>query len=353
MNDSRSKSTGWGIALAVGVALILAYWLRYVLIPFVLAGALAYLARPLVRWLPRALGLPRWASALLAFLLFLGICAILAYGVERLAVPQIDAMMTDSKATIEKFLVTLFHGRELHLPGKTLTAEEAARQINAELDKIGENPEQLIGLAVTGFAAMMGFVLTCVLFAFFLFTGPDLARGMLWLVPPHLRPRVRSLAMEIDPMLARYLRGVFFVVLFTSAITYLVTGFVFHVGHAIFLGLAVGLLELIPVLGPILSFVTFGLVAVQQKGYGTIIGFGVFAIVLRLAIDQLVGPLVLGRAARIPAVVVIFAFLAGGVLYGFLGVVLAIPVAATIKIVLTDLYEGPPGPRPMMNGGPD
>jgi predicted PurR-regulated permease PerM len=105
--------------------------------------------------------------------------------------------------------------------------------------------------------------------------------------------------------------------------------------------LAVGLLELIPVIGPIVSFILFGLLAVQQTGYGEVIGFGAFAFGLRLVIDQLVGPLVLGKAAEIPALVVIFAFLAGGTLYGMLGVVLAIPAAATIKIVLTNLYDEP------------
>jgi predicted PurR-regulated permease PerM len=192
----------------------------------------------------------------------------------------------------------------------------------------------------------MGCVLTIAILAFLLFTGPQLARGTLWLFPPHLRDRVRALAMEVDPMLGSYLRGIFVIVLFTAAVTYAVTGLIFHVPLAIFLSLAVGLLELIPVIGPVLSFVAFGLVAVEQTSVATIIGFGVFAIVLRLTIDQLVGPLVLGRAARIPAVVVIFAFLAGGALYGMLGVVLAIPVAATIKIVLTEIYEGPPGPEP-------
>jgi predicted PurR-regulated permease PerM len=118
-----------------------------------------------------------------------------------------------------------------------------------------------------------------------------------------------------------------------------VTGLIFHVSHAIFLALLVGVLELIPVIGPILSFITFGLVAVQQASFTMIIWFGVFAIALRLVIDQVVGPVVLGRAAQIPAVVVMFAFLAGGALYGFLGVVLAIPVAAAVKIVLAEIYE--------------
>ena len=99
-------------------------------------------------------------------------------------------------------------------------------------------------------------------------------------------------------MLGSYLRGIFVVVLFTAGVTYIVTGLIFHVRLAIFLSIAVGLLELIPVIGPILSFVAFGLVAVEQTSVATIIGFGLFAIMLRLTIDQLVGPLVLGRAAR-------------------------------------------------------
>ena len=90
--------------------------------------------------------------------------------------------------------------------------------------------------------------------------------------------------------------------------------------------------------GPIASFILFGLLAVQQTAYGQIIGFGIFAIALRLSIDQLVGPLVLGKAAEIPALVVIFAFLVGGTLYGLLGVILAIPTAAAIKIVLANIY---------------
>jgi predicted PurR-regulated permease PerM len=211
--------------------------------------------------------------------------------------------------------------------------------LNDAIEHVGDKPEQIIGFAIWGFGAMMGGVLTCALFGFFLFTGRELAQGMLWLVPPAHRPLARSLAVKVDPVLAHYLEGIFIIVLFTSTVTFIITGLVFHISHAFFLALAVGLLELIPVIGPILSFITFGLVAVQQASFAMIIWFGVFAIGLRLAIDQLVGPVVLGRAAQIPPVVVMFAFLAGGTLYGFLGVLLAIPVAAAVKIILADFYD--------------
>ena len=64
-----------------------------------------------------------------------------------------------------------------------------------------------------------------------------------------------------------------------------------------------------------------------------------YATVLRLSIDQLIGPLVLGRAARLHPTVVIFCFLAGGLLFGVAGVILAVPLALTIRVTLQALYE--------------
>lgn len=348
MTANGSTSTKWAVAIAVALAFLLAYPLRFVLLPFVFAGALAYIARPMVNLLRRRAGLPHWVAALVPFVLFLGILSAIGYAIESMLIPQLAEMVNNAPLMAEKFLENLFdrfHLTDVQIFGQTLSAKTAADElVNAIKQAAGANALTAIS---GGVGVMMGCVITVVLMGFLLFTGPGLARGALWLVPPDLRPRVRAIVVEIDPMLGNYLRGVLAIVLFAAVVTYVVTGLVFHVSHAIFLALAVGLLETIPVIGPILSFIAFGLVAVQQKGMGLIIAFGVFAIVLRLTIDQLVGPLVLGRAARIPAIVVIFAFLVGGAIYGLLGVILAIPIAATIKIVLTDLYEGPPGPEPL------
>lgn len=348
MSGNGSTSTKWGIAIAIALAFLLAYPLRFVLLPFVAAGALAYIARPVVALLRRRFGLAHWLAALVPFLVFLLILSAIGYAIESMLIPQLAEMVNNAPLMAEKFLDNIFqrfHLTDVQIFGQTLSAKTAADDlVNALKQAAGANALAAIS---GGIGVMMGSVITVVLFGFFLFTGPALARGAMWLVPPDLRPRVRSIVVEIDPMLGNYLRGVLVVVLFAAFVTYIVTGLIFHVPHAIFLALAVGMLETIPVIGPILSFVAFGLVAVQQKGMELIIGFGVFTILLRLTIDQLVGPLVLGRAARIPAIVVIFAFLVGGAIYGLLGVILAIPVAATIKIVLTDLYEGPPGPEPL------
>ncbi len=71
------------------------------------------------------------------------------------------------------------------------------------------------------------------------------------------------------------------------------------------------------------------------------VGLAAFAIALRLSIDQIVGPLVLGRAAQLHPVVIIFAFLTGAALFGIIGLLLAVPFAAAIKIVLMMYYAEP------------
>ena len=336
----RHTPISWPVVIAVGIGLVLTYWLRYVLLPFVAAGALAYVARPLVHGLHRKFHWPRWLAALVPFAIFTALLGGIAYSVADRVIPQLTQMVNNTQALIEGFLqhiFTKFGIENTMVFGQKLTAQDTAKGLLDRLKTLAsENALVAIG---GGFGLIMGAVLTFVLFAFFLFTGPSLAAGMLWLVPPPYRARVQVLAAQIDPMLARYLRGIFVIVLYAGGVTWIVAGLVFHVSHAIFLAMAVGLLEVVPVIGPILSFVTFGLVAVQQMGIASIIGFGVFAILLRLTIDQVVGPIVLGRAAQIPAVVVMFAFLAGGAIYGILGVILAIPAAATVKIVLTNLYS--------------
>jgi predicted PurR-regulated permease PerM len=85
-----------------------------------------------------------------------------------------------------------------------------------------------------------------------------------------------------------------------------------------------------------------GLVAVQQASSGwSIIAYCIYATALRISIDQFFGPLVLGRAAYVPPVLVIFCFLAGGLLFGIVGVMLSVPVALSIKVLLRVIYQEP------------
>lgn len=142
-------------------------------------------------------------------------------------------------------------------------------------------------------------------------------------------------------MLRRYLIGLGLVVTYTAVVGWIGFGPIFHLPHAVLLAIVVGFLELIPVIGPFLSATIVGVIAIQQQGIvAAALLFG-FAIGLRLSIDNLVGPIVLGEAARIHPVIIIISFVCGAILFGIVGLLIAVPIAVCIKITLQHYYAEP------------
>jgi predicted PurR-regulated permease PerM len=162
------------------------------------------------------------------------------------------------------------------------------------------------------------------------------------MIPPRYRPAAAQFGRRCLPLLWRYIAGVMLVVAYASILTWIVAKLILNIPHAGLFAIAVGLLELIPVVGPILSAMLIGTMALSRGGVGEILGFAGFALGLRLSIDQLVGPIILGRAVSVPAPIIIFTMLVGGTLWGILGVLLAVPAAAMIRLALEMAYEEEP-----------
>src|SRR5204862_3810950 len=182
-------------------------------------------------------------------------------------------------------------------------------------------------------SALSGLLLTVVLPPYFMISGPRLAAGAILLVPPERRQSVLVLLPKIVPALRRYLVGVVLVVAYTWAVAWIGFGPVFRLPSAVLLALAVGALEMMPVIGPLSSAALVGIVAVQQASlYDAALLVG-FVIGLRLSIDNIVGPLVLGQAARLHPVVIIAGFVCGAMLFRVLGLLLAVPAAMCVKIL--------------------
>ncbi len=207
-------------------------------------------------------------------------------------------------------------------------------------------PANAADAAVWATAGVMGCFLVFVLLFYFLLHGQRLIDGAVWLVPPRHRPETLALLRRIDPMLGRYIRGIFLIVLITAALCWVPFKLVLGLPHAAGLALVTGLLELMPVVGPLAAATLVGLVAVGEGKVWVVVGFVIFYIIIRIFIDEVLGPLVLGRAATIHPVVVVFSFLAGATLLSLIGVLLAVPVASSVKIVLTAIYEEQGEDRP-------
>ena len=335
--ELRSSATVIGVVLALT---IFVYLVRAILLPFVFAGILAYIVTPLVDRLAERTAKPRWIFATAVLLVLVCIGA----GAASVAVPalvhQAVQVGGNLQSSVTGFMQKFIGHGTVTLLGEQINAEHIGTSVQRGLHDWLSEDGRMFDLATLSFAGMFGIILAWVLLGYFLYDAPRIADGLFWLVPPHHRPFAHRVWDALDPILRRYFVGVALVIIYASVFAYFGLGLILGLQHAVLLAILTGALEVIPIVGPAASAVIAGLVAVgQSKSAWSILAYVAYAIALRVSIDQFFGPIVLGKAAYVRPVLVIFCFLAGGLLFGVVGVVLAIPVALTIKISLLELYR--------------
>jgi predicted PurR-regulated permease PerM len=285
--------------------------------------------------------LPRVVIAILLYLLLIGAGAAVAWKTGPRIYRDLVQFSADVPQNTHLVVARLLGGERANVLGIPLDAWRISNQVAGFLQGGLPQPQ---ALKIGGLAVSAGFtvVLFFVLLFYFLVQGPELARGLLRLVPPEYRPAVGSFAEKAHPILSRYFQGLFIIVIFTALVVTIGMGALFHIHHALLLGIAAGVLELLPVIGPTTAAIMlFGSLAIHGGNVWNLVALGAFWFGVRQTIDQIVGPIVLGRAVRLPPVAVIFAFLAGGTLLGLLGLLLAIPAAALFKLLLDTYYALP------------
>lgn len=336
MGSWDSEKATWRFPATLLAVAVLVYLLRNVLIPFSLAFVIAYVFTPVVDRLERHLHLPRLICVLVLFLAFAAPLALLVYCNEPVLAQYFRQLADNFPEHLTSFITNLFGGRKFNFLGQDFDARLVSQQL---LERTRFVPDSPLGVAQAGWVmvnVIMYAILTIVVLFYFLVGGKGLIDGALMMVPAGKRDRTRRFISRIDSLIGSYLRGLAIVVAFAAIVVWLAFRYVFHIPYAPFFALTIGLLELIPLFGPIASGVMTSLTALTHGDLLFTSKVIIFYLALRFTIDQVVGPVVLGNAVTISPVVVIFAFLAGGALFGFLGLLFAVPAAAIFKIVLED-----------------
>ncbi len=328
------------IVVGIGIVFFFLYLVQAILLPFLFAAIVGFLAAPLLTRLARRTGLPRSLFASLLFVLILAVLAAATFIIVPRAAQEGAHLAANAEPVLATMARQIVGDQPIHVLGMAMDPSEMAHKgVEALRDRLGQ-AGTLTTLAAWGIAGIFGLFLSLVLLFYFLAGAPRIGSGLLWLIPPRHRGAATEVWTRLDPVLRRYFIGVILVVIYASGAAYLGLGLILGIRHAVLLAIVTGLLEMIPVIGPITSALAAGLVAVRYAtGVGNIIGYAIYATVLRLSIDELVGPVVLGRAAHVHPVLVIFCFLSGGVLFGVAGVIMAMPVALAIKHALAVLYD--------------
>jgi predicted PurR-regulated permease PerM len=337
-DSARGNGEIRSVVLVIAAVAIFLYLIKPILLPFVVAGIVAYVCTPLVDWLAARTGLPRALFAVALFLLLIGIGALTGAVAGQRLIAETGDTVRDLQGTLEQLLRRANGGDPIQFLGLSIGPET----VHIAFDRAREwfaDPGHVALLTGYGLVGIIGTFLTVVLLIWFLITGPSVARGMFWLVPPLHRELVSRVWTQLDPILKHYFIGVAATVVYATIAAYIGLSFILGLDHAMLLALLTGIAETLPFIGSTAVAVIAGLVALHTaSGIMSVVAFAIYATVLRLSIDQLVAPLVLGRAANVHPVLIIFCFLAGAVTFGIAGVILSVPVALTVKATLAELY---------------
>jgi predicted PurR-regulated permease PerM len=337
----RLASAAW-IGLTVAVVLAFFYLLAPVLAPFALAGVLAYLLQPGTDWTQRH-GIPRALASVFMVLLFaavtLGLLLILVPVREREAVslneplPGLVAQLNSRLAPrLEDLLGIKIHFDATAL--RTLAMQEVGQKdfVAELLSKFSSG-----GLAVIG--AIGTLVLVPVVLFYLLLDAPSSKVRLEGAIPRRWHAQTMHILEDIDRVLAQFLRGQLTVMLLL-AIYYSVALAIAGFDSALPIGVLTGLLIFIPYVGFALGLLLASLAALLQ--------FGSWQAGLSIAVAYGLGqvlegffltPCLVGHRIGLHPLAVIFALLAFGRVFGFLGVLVALPASAALSVGLRRIRE--------------
>ncbi len=319
-------------ALAVAIIYLL-YLLRGLFFSFILAVLISYLINPLVGAISKR-GASRSAAILWSFLaLFLVLAGLLTYGFPLL-IKQLNSL-------VDAIPVYTLQAKELTLAIQERYADlglsDGLKQVFDERIHWLEN--LLLGQVRNILAAILGMVgsilkiLLAPVLSFYILRDLELIKKKsLALLPINWREETIKLFQQIDRVLGSFIKGYLLVAAIVGGMTTIVMALL-GVEFALMLGIFAGLTELIPYFGPIIGAVPAVALALLKTRWLAIKVAIAFIIIHQLE-STIISPKILGDRVGLHPLAVIFSLLAGGELYGLAGMLLAVPVAAVLRVIV-------------------
>ncbi|MFW5969650.1 MAG: AI-2E family transporter [Halofilum sp. (in: g-proteobacteria)] len=340
-----SSSERWMIFAGILVAGCLVWLLQPVLTPFLVAALLAYLGDPVTDWL-ETWRLRRTGAVLVVFT---GLSLIIL-GMVLLVVPMIGAQIEYLRETLpamfawaqDTAIPWIENEFEVDL-SQHLRLDRIGTELAAHWRETGDIASLILQRVSSSGLVLVGWVANAALIpvvTFYLLRDWDkLVARVRDLLPRRIEPVASTLTRECDEVLGAFLRGQFLVMLSLGGI-YAIGLWALGLNLALLIGLVAGIASIVPYLGTIVGVGAAMVAAFFQFGdIWHLIGIAVVFGVGQMLEGMVLTPLLVGDRIGMHPVAVIFAVLAGGQLFGFVGVLLALPVAAVIMVLLRHMHD--------------
>lgn len=325
----------------IGLGLLTIWFLyleRAILTPFILAAIFAYIFNPVVNFFYHKIRLPRTISIIIIYLII--ISAIIIFGMF------LTKRVGSESLEFRVYLVNLIQTTKSQVSSLPDWLKPVVIENLISLEK--SNLFSPAALFAT-FPAAISRIISLFIFLFsafyFLKEGRNFVDKFLFVIPSGYRVETEIVLRKINTVFGAYLRGQLFLVFIVSLMLFISLS-ILGIRFALILAIFSGFAEIIPIIGPILAGTIAALVALitGNNNFGltplnTAIIVGIIYFVIRQFQDYFINPFVLGKITNLHPLVVLFVVLAGGHLWGWLGLILAVPIAAALRIFLEFLFD--------------
>ncbi|MGD8814617.1 MAG: AI-2E family transporter [Anaerolineales bacterium] len=338
----------------LAISLYLLYRFRVVIAPLVIAGILAFLLNPIVTFMVARLRLRRgWATAIV-YIILIGLLSILPI----LLVPELVDQATRLGSNLENIILDVenFLGREITVGNYVINAaqiiENAIEALRGLLEPLFG---QTLGIAVDVITSMVWFIFIMVISFYLVKDSPRMGERLIEITPPDYRDDVRYLKQEINAIWAAFFRGQI-TLAFVVAIIITIVGLIIGLPFAFAMAVLAGLLEFLPSVGHAIWLTLASLLMLflgstwipLPNFVAMLILIGIHAVFQQIDLNYLI-PRIIGRRVHLNPMVVILGIVAGAALAGVLGVLLAAPTIATVRVVggylFANLFDMDPIPH--------
>ncbi|MCC3371544.1 AI-2E family transporter [Cohnella sp. REN36] len=320
----------------------IAVLIKTVALPIVLTVVAYYLLNPIVEYLEKR-GVKRVYSILALYLLIVGIVTLIVVAVVPLLRNQIQSLIEHFpeysvlvQLRIEEWLGSDFFNQLQQSLGFDTT--HLTNEVSARFTSVLNNAWTSLGGVVGAITETVVSIITVPFILFYLLKDRrKLAPFVLDFLPPALRPRSFRVMLEINDQISSYIRGqiiVSFCIGFLLYIGYLVIG----LDYAMVLALTAACTSIVPYLGPAIA-ITPALIVAAVTSPIMLLKMIVIWTIVQLVEGKFISPQIMGKTMRIHPITIIFVILTAGHLFGIIGIILAVPGYAVLKVFATHLFR--------------
>ncbi|GGL86005.1 AI-2E family transporter [Pseudooceanicola nanhaiensis] len=347
----RDQLKYWGIAAAI--LFLLLWWLGDVILPFVIGAAVAYFLDPVADKLQR-MGLSRAAATAVitisAVLIFVLIALLILPTLVQQAIEFFN-IVPDVLRRLQDFLTERF-------PDLLDEGSAVRRSLNGVGETLQSKGPELLQTAMASAASLINvfmlFIIVPVVSFYLLYDWDNMIGKIDDMLPRDFAPTIRKLAREIDLTMAGFVRGMGTVCLILGTY-YAVALMLAGLNFGLFVGAVAGILTFIPYVGALLGgILAIGLALFQF--WGDWVSIGIVAAIFfagQVIEGNIVTPKLVGDSVRLHPVWLLFAISAFAALFGFVGMLIAVPVAASIGVIMRFLIARYKESALYLGGAPD